>query len=93
MALIKSVSVNGKKVRGDSQVVQGAASPIWQVKQSWALRFDPASAKILIFKQILLQTMEKIFYLTARSDWRFGHLIIVPGLFFHWRWKWTLTSL
>src|SRR5438105_2650099 len=57
--LIKSVSAaNGKKVLGDSQVVQGTARPIWQVKQR---RFDP-SAKILIFKKILLQTMkQKIF--------------------------------
>ena len=48
-----------KKSGDDDQVVQGAAHPIWQVKQRWARRFDPARAKILIFKKILLQKMER----------------------------------
>jgi hypothetical protein len=57
------------KSEGDGQLVQCAARPIWQVKQRWARRFDLASAKILIFKEILLQTMKQQFFL----KFNYGH--------------------
>ena len=74
--LLKSVpQPMGKTSEGDGQVVQGAARPIWQVKQRWARMFDPAREKFLfstksklkfssVFLHILLLIIKSVIFLS-----------------------------
>jgi hypothetical protein len=74
-----------KKSGGNGQVLQATARLIWIVKQHWARKFDPARAKILIFKKILLQKWSKNFLTCLNLLDQMGgasdHLAIVPNFF------------